>query len=337
MPMRRSALVFAVFLAARALAAQTVPELFQKGKEQAKAGAWTEALGTFASLETLAAQPANEGVRKQLEGPLAFYRGVCEANLDRKEKAVADFRVFLRGQPDASIDEALYSPKAVAAFDVAVRSNPGSVPPLTRAYKAFQPPAQGNEPVTAAWADGPVVWLMGDPEKAAWSHLKTDPERTVFVEKFWRARDSDTDHSFRPTFERRVAFADAKLQDAGDKTRGSMTDRGMIFVLFGSPTEDAVVMLRVPGQIAGQASKHSSPALVGTWTEEEVWKYKEVVLANGDAYQNVEVWFDPNTGRGAHQLQRSVGGAYNGTGDLVRQSPGTKLDLILIAATKTRA
>ena len=120
--MRRFALVLAVSLAAGALLAQTVPELFQKGKEQVKAGAWQEALSTFANLDTEAAKPANEGFRKQLEGPLAFYRGVCEANLGRADEARANFETFLRGTPNASIDPAMYSKKAVAAFEQARQS-----------------------------------------------------------------------------------------------------------------------------------------------------------------------------------------------------------------------
>jgi GWxTD domain-containing protein len=91
--------------------------------------------------------------------------------------------------------------------------------------------------VTAAWIEGPVVWLMSDGEKAAWSEATTDEQRAAFVDKFWLARDSEDDHSFRPTFDKRVAFADANFtqKDKSEK-RGSMTDRGMVFVLLGPPT-----------------------------------------------------------------------------------------------------
>jgi GWxTD domain-containing protein len=54
------------------------------------------------------------------------------------------------------------------------------------------------------------------------------------VEKFWKARDLEDDHSFKPGFEKRVAFADANFGQ--DDKRGSLTDRGMVFVLIGPPT-----------------------------------------------------------------------------------------------------
>ena len=40
---------------------------------------------------------------------------------------------------------------------------------------------------------------------------------------------------FKTGFDRRVAFADANFVQA-EGTRGSMTDRGMVFVLLGPPT-----------------------------------------------------------------------------------------------------
>ena len=47
-------------------------------------------------LDIEAAKPANQQFQSQLEGPLAFYRGVCDANLDNAAKAQADFETFLR-------------------------------------------------------------------------------------------------------------------------------------------------------------------------------------------------------------------------------------------------
>ena len=45
--MKRSAALLAAFLLCTALAAQTLPELFTKSKEQVKAGSWQDALKTF--------------------------------------------------------------------------------------------------------------------------------------------------------------------------------------------------------------------------------------------------------------------------------------------------
>jgi GWxTD domain-containing protein len=242
--MKRFVLFLAVLLAATAVGAQTVPELFQKGKAQVKAGAWQDALSTFASVDAEAAKPANEGFRKPLEGPLAFYRGVCQANLDRAEDARANFEMFLRGTPNASIDPAMYSKKAVAAFEqarTAMAPPEGAKsggPSIFNAYQEFKPPPNLSEPPSASWAGGPVQWIMTADEKRAWSQLASDGERAEFVEKFWESRNPNPgngDNTFRTGFERRVAFADAKfVQD--EKKRGSLTDRGMVFVLLGPPT-----------------------------------------------------------------------------------------------------
>jgi GWxTD domain-containing protein len=232
--MKRAASFLVLAFAAGALSAQSVQDLFQKMKEQVKAGSWNDALVTLEVLDVEAAKPANEKYRAPLEGPLAFYRGVCEANLGDAQKASAGFEAFLHSQPNASIDDKLYSKKAVAAFEAAQKSVASAGPSIARAYAEFRPPAAVAEPAGPTWGDGPVQWLMTDGEKAAWAAATTDAERAAFVEKFWQARDLEDDHSVRPTFEKRVAFADANFEQ-GEK-RGSLTDRGMVFVLLGPPT-----------------------------------------------------------------------------------------------------
>jgi GWxTD domain-containing protein len=253
--MKRLALGSVFVFAAAVLGADTVPELFQKTKEQVKASAWADALVTIEVLDVEAAKPANEKYKAQLEGPLAFYRGVCDANLGQADKARTDFEMFLHAQPNASIDDKVYSKPAVAAFEAARKSVAAEGPSLIRAYDQFRPPAKPPEPADAAWGDGAVQWLMTDREKAAWVGLTTDAERTAFVEKFWLARDAEDDHSFRPTFEKRVAFADANFGQ--DKKRGSLTDRGMVFVLIGPPTYGGRRRLK-PGEDKNQNAGMSS-------------------------------------------------------------------------------
>src|SRR5262245_31879256 len=117
-----------IFLLAGSLSGQTLPELFQKAKEQIKNQSWGDALTTLDQLDAESAKPGNESARQQLVAPIAFYRGVCEANLDQGEKAQADFAIFLQEKPGSSIDNAIYSKKAVAAFEAANKqpAAPGS-------------------------------------------------------------------------------------------------------------------------------------------------------------------------------------------------------------------
>ncbi len=346
--MKRIALFLAVSLAAGALPGQSAAELFQKAKEQMKAGSWQDALKTIDALDVEAAKPANEGLRKQLEGPVAFYRGVCEANLDQPDKARADFATFLGMQPNASIDPSLYSKKTVAAFEGARKSvaPPSSVgtgaPSIFNAYLEFKPPANISEQPNEKWADGPVQWIMTIDEKNAWSQLSSGGERTEFVEKFWEARNPKPetgDNTFRTSFERRVAFADTYfVQD--EKKRGSLTDRGMVFVLLGPPTyggrkplragddaSDNAGMSTVGSQDANIAQhalsssgtkpsgakratasdRFSSPGAVAPESQvnfQEVWHYRKELLPKGVSYLQVDIVFITKKGYGVNVLQR---------------------------------
>ena len=338
--MKRPALALAVLLAAAAAFAETVPELFQKVKEQVKAGSWNDALVTMEVLDTEAAKPAYQQFQSQLEAPMAFYRGVCEANVDQAAKASADFETFLRLQPNAAIDDKVYSKKAVAAFNQAQKNIANAGPSLSRAYQDFKAPAPVNEPVTAAWIEGPVVWLMSDGEKAAWSALTTDADRAAFAQKFWLARDSEDDHTFRPTFEKRVAFADANFtQKDRNEKRGSMTDRGMVFVLMGPPTyggrrrlkqgEDssqnagmssvggfdskvAQQQAKAAGQVSSAQLNKINDQFTGPGTQapesnydfQEVWHYRKELLPKGVGYLQVDATFITKKGYGMFVLQR---------------------------------
>src|ERR1700704_5740837 len=100
--MRRLTLSLLAALAAAVALGQSVPDLFPKAKEQARAGSWPDALVPMEAVDLEAGKPANQKFQSQLEAPLAFYRGVCDSNLDRVNDAGADFETFLLLQPGAS-------------------------------------------------------------------------------------------------------------------------------------------------------------------------------------------------------------------------------------------
>jgi GWxTD domain-containing protein len=248
--MKRHFLALTVLLwaAASVSGAQTIPELFGKVKAEVKAGSWADALKTLTALQAEAARPGNEGAQKQLAAPLAFYRGVCSANLGEKDDAAEQFGEFLKLQPGATIDAAVYSKMAVAAFEKAQKQAAERAPSLAEAYKEFVPPAEVKDryPSDQFWGDGAVRWVMTSEEKVTWTSL-TDPNaRVAFVEQFWTARDGlplTDGRTFRQEFERRVAFADTHLAE-DEEQRGSLTDRGMVFVLLGPPTYAGRKLLR---------------------------------------------------------------------------------------------
>jgi GWxTD domain-containing protein len=333
--MKRSAVVFLVLFVAPFALADSLPELFAKVKEEVKAEKWKDALATLDTLSTEAAKPENEKYRSQLEAPTAFYRAVCEANVGHADKAQADFETFLRFQPNASLDEKIYSKRAVAAFAAAQKATASQGPSISRAYQAFPAPAAQKDLPTADWDDGAVKWLMTDSEKSGWSAAKTDDERAAFIETFWKARDTG-DHSFRPAFEKRVAFADANFGQG--EVRGSMTDRGMVFVLLGPPTyagrkplrtgddsseaegmsgrdkmADTIAMHQATGQrapsgqvaaLSDQQNAPSAKAAESNMNYQEVWHYRRDLLPKGVSYIQVDAVFVTKKGYGSNVLQR---------------------------------
>jgi GWxTD domain-containing protein len=340
--MKRAVLTVCVLLFASLSLAQTLPELFGKLKEQIKASSWPDALKTLDALDSESAKPGNEAARKQLEGPLAFYRGVCDSNLGKADKAVEDFSAYLKLQPNAAIDKTVYSNKAVAAFEKAQKQASDRAPSIAEAYKEFQPTAESRQrdPADPLWADGPVRWIMTDGEKEMWKTLPDGNARIAFVETFWGARDP----AFRKEFGRRVAFADANLaQD--EEQLGSLSDRGMVFVLLGPPTyagrkpmrtgedtsdnagmsmfgshdaniADGQVKANAPKpgkppgwKVSQTSTKYSSPnrnAIDSSNNTMEIWHYRRELLPKGVPYQQVDFEFITRKDYGVNVLQRST-------------------------------
>jgi GWxTD domain-containing protein len=339
-----------VLLLAASLSAQPLPELFQKAKAQVKAESWQDALATLVRIDAESAKPGNEAARRLLEAPMAFYRGVCQANLGQAKEAQADFERFLALQPDASMDPSMYSKEAMGAFRAARRNPaPGSPdvagsdkqPAMFRAFQEFKMPRNAAEPLGETWADGPIQWIMTEEERRTWQSLVYADERQEFIERFWEARNprpGNPDNSYRNAFERRVAFADANFVIA-EGTRGSMTDRGMVFVLLGPPSfvgrrpvhagEDVDVSrgmsmvgsrgqayaqrtMTAAGDASGASGAAATEALFGpnvnapdarpSW--KEVWHYRRELLPKTLRYPQVAIEFLSREGRGVAVFQR---------------------------------
>src|SRR4030095_5720519 len=86
-----------------------------------------------------------------------------------------------------------------------------------------------------------------------------------FVERFWTARATlpgESGRTYRQEFERRIAFADIYLVQDPEK-RGSLSDRGMVFVLLGPPTRATRRALRGendPSEPSGMSRVESQEA-----------------------------------------------------------------------------
>ena len=94
---------------------------------------------------------------------------------------------------------------------------------------------------TAFAADlGPLQFLLSKEEAAAWKNVKTDAEAQAFQDLFWARRDPTAgtpQNEYRDLIEQRIKYADEQFAEG--KTRGALTDRGRIFLLYGAPKRAA--------------------------------------------------------------------------------------------------
>ena len=226
------------------LATVSLPELFRKSKEQFQLGSYAEALKTLEMLDAESQKPGVERDRAALLPGLLFYRGCSLAALGRAEEARQVFEQFLVFSPNTQLDPSRYPRSVIAAFESA-RSpverggpEPAAESGLAAAYAAFpRPEFAGVETPGVEWVDGPVRNLLTGEDRRAFARLSDPVARSEFVTNFWKNRDATPEtpaNEFREEFAKRAAFADANF--AQDEVRGSLTDRGMVFILLGPPS-----------------------------------------------------------------------------------------------------
>ncbi|HEY3204375.1 MAG TPA: GWxTD domain-containing protein [Thermoanaerobaculia bacterium] len=339
--MRRFAVSALALLACLSISAATLPELFQKAKDQFRLADYRGALATLETLNTESEKPGLEQMRTKILPGLFFYRGASLASLGRSAEARESFERFLSYQPDARLDPALF-PKAVfsalenARKSIEQKRATGGTDALAAAYRSF--PAPGPFASTDAgedWSAGAVRYLMTADERRDFSRLSDAVSRSSFISDFWKSRDpkpETPENEFREEFEKRVAFADSRLTQ--EETRGSMTDRGMVFVLLGPPSYSGRKPLRTGDDIAdasglwrytrsevssayrgggnsaersariekvtGPASTVQDPAL----NHVEVWHYLREAFPKEIPYQELDFAFVTKVGYGENVLQR---------------------------------
>jgi GWxTD domain-containing protein len=182
-----------------------------------------------------------EPQRTQALAALHFYTAVAFNGMKNEAKTREELEQFLAFNPNAAkLDPAKYDAAFIRIFDeVRAGSTPQTSSSFEAAYpnyKTFRDEEPRPRPLDQ-WSDSPELTLLGTAEeKGAWKKLHDDLERKTFIDEFWKKRDLrvETDvNEFRRDFMRRVAFADQAF--VTERTRGSMTDRGRVFVLLGPP------------------------------------------------------------------------------------------------------
>jgi GWxTD domain-containing protein len=238
--------------------AQTAAEsaligLFAKAKAQFRGGAYGESLATLEKVDVGIRAPGLEAARDKIAPVVAFYRGANLAALGRTAEAKKEFDVYLATAPATKLDPAMYPRSVLDAFDAereALRRRDGGgsagSSALADAFVAFRAAPALAAAVDQTWGESAVRFLMTKEEKADWSRLSEPAARGEFVALFWQRRDPSPEtpeNEYRDQVERRIEFADAHFAQ-GEK-KGSLTDRGMVFVLMGPPSYVASVLLKI--------------------------------------------------------------------------------------------
>lgn len=108
-------------------------------------------------------------------------------------------------------------------------------------------------PSVKDWPNTPAGFLMTSAEKKAFATLGSDADAQAFIELFWAKRDPNLDtliNEFQEDFNRRVVFADKAF--AWDRGKGSLADRGRVFLLFGPPTAGRKVIDAAQNAVEGR-------------------------------------------------------------------------------------
>lgn len=89
------------------------------------------------------------------------------------------------------------------------------------------------------WLDEEVAYIITPTEREVFQKLRTDRERDLFIEAFWKQRDPTTasaENEFKTEHFRRIAYADRYLGRDAPKP-GWRTDRGRYYIILGEPRD----------------------------------------------------------------------------------------------------
>ena len=116
------------------------------------------------------------------------------------------------------------------------------------------------------WMINEVQWIITPEERGAFIHLTDDDQREAFIRGFWERRNptpGSAENEFKEEHYRRIAFADSHYKES---IRGSKTDRGRIYIIYGPPDE----IDSHPGKDKPQAgfTYYSRPT--------EFWRYRSI-------------------------------------------------------------
>lgn len=112
---------------------------------------------------------------------------------------------------------------------------------LALIFPCEQAKAQKNElpEKYKKWLEEEVAYIIGSTEREVFLQLKTDRERDLFIEAFWKHRDptpGTPENEFKTEHYRRFNYANHFLGRQAPRP-GWKTDRGRVYIILGEPND----------------------------------------------------------------------------------------------------
>jgi GWxTD domain-containing protein len=234
-----------------------------------------------------------------------FYKALALSEWGKTDDAAAELREFFRYRPQSTVDASRYPRNFVDVFErvrrdtQAAQTNRGA---FYDQYPGFEFVDAVENPPDRLWGSTSAFQILAtDEEKDAWAQTRDDESRARFVNDFWSRRDPDPStpaNELRTEMLRRVAFADRIFGDESTD-RGSLTDRGQVYVLLGPPYR---VKIRPLNEVEAAFAPRRRGAGEGAAEE---WVYRREQLPGKIPTHEVEFRFVANTGHVTRELQRT--------------------------------
>lgn len=234
---RVAAVAVALFVTSAVFAAQDPSAALADAKAHVAAKRYSQAAEAARAGLDAAEELSDEATRQQALAALNFYAAVGYHGAGDAASARTYLEDFFRLMPSSRrLDPAKYDPTFIALFDSVAAMRPSES--FEQLYPGFDPVGRPNETEQqrALSAQAAVAILGTAPERREWRDIANEADRQRFLEAFWSRRDETPGtarNEFREQFERRAAFAETAFGTTLD--RGSLTDRGRVFVLLGPP------------------------------------------------------------------------------------------------------
>ena len=153
------------------------------------------------------------------------------------------------------------------------------------------------------WVNGPVKFIMTPEEQAKWISVRTDADAQAYIDLFWARRDPTPGtpaNEFRDRFEKLVAVADQNLAEG--KTRGSLTERGRVMVILGTPTAAVKNIKPVAAGGTGMNNEQEQEQNAAFKIRQE-WPYEAAKMNNLIA-NDITIGFVDRLGGGVFKMER---------------------------------